>query len=83
MLTKPTDKEFLVFARLVRSEDGKILGEYLVRALSDVKDKIVSADVDTTVRRLQGRAEALKDLVEALEQAPDLVVKLEHRARSR
>ena len=83
MLTKPTDKEFLALARLVRSEDGKVLMEYLVRAIADVKDRLVSADADSMLRRLQGRAESLKELAEALEQAPDLVVKLEHRARSR
>jgi hypothetical protein len=83
VLTKPTDKEFLALARLVRSEDGKVLMEYLVRAIADVKDRLVSADADSMLRRLQGRAESLKELAEALEQAPDLVVKLEHRARSR
>lgn len=83
MLTKLTDKEFLVFARLVRSDDGKILMEYMARALSEVKDKLVSADADSTIRRLQGRADALKELAEALESAPDLILKLEHRARGR
>lgn len=83
MLTKPTDKEFLALARLVRSEDGKVLMEYMVRAVADVKSRLVSAEADSLFRRLQGRAEALQELVEALESAPDLVVKLEHRARSR
>lgn len=83
MLTKPTDKEFLVFARIARSDDGKVLMEYMVRAAMEVKDKLVSAEADSLLRRLQGRAEALTDLVEALGSAPDLVVKLEHRARSR
>lgn len=83
MLTKPTDKEYLVFARLARSDDGKVFMEYMARAAADVREKLVSADVDSMIRRLQGRAESLNDLVEALESAPDLVVKLEHRARSR
>jgi hypothetical protein len=83
MLTKPTDKETLAFARLVRSDDGKVFVEYAARAVADIKDRLVSADSDATIRRFQGRAEALRDLVEALESAPDLVVKLESRARSR
>lgn len=83
MLTKPTDKEILALARISRSLDGKILKEYLVRALDDVRDKVMVADTDTLIRRLQGRGEALKDFGEALEMAPDLVVKLENRANGR
>lgn len=83
MLTKPTDKEILAMARVVRTDDGKILAEYLARAATDIKDRLVSADAESTIRRFQGRAEALQELVEALESAPDLVVKLESRARSR
>jgi hypothetical protein len=83
MLTKPTDKELLALARLSRSDDGKILMEYMARAKQEVVDKLVTVDADSMIRRLQGRAEALNDLAEALETAPDLVLKLEHRARSR
>ena len=83
MLNKPSDREFLALARLARSDDGKILMEYLHRSLADVKDRVLSIEADTQVRRMQGRGEALRDLVEALEQAPDLVSKLEHRARGR
>lgn len=83
MITKPTDKELLALARLSRLDDGKVLLAYLTRTLEDVKDKLVSAESDSTIRRLQGRADALKELAEALELAPDLIVKLENRARSR
>jgi hypothetical protein len=83
MLTKPTDKEVLALARLARSDDGKVFMEYAARALMDVKDRLVSADAESTIRRFQGRADALQNLIEALEEAPDLVVKLESRARSR
>lgn len=83
MLIRPSDNEYLALARLVRTDDGKIYLGYLKRVLEDVKDRLLSADAETIIRRFQGRADALKDLVEALESAPDLVVKLQDRARSR
>lgn len=83
MLIRPADKEILAMARLSRLDDGKILMEYLTRAYSDIKDRLVLADAESTIRRFQGRAEALQELVEAMESAPDLVAKLESRARSR
>lgn len=73
----------MALARIAASDDGKILKEYLVRGLETVTEKLVAADADSLIRRLQGRAEALKDLGEALDMAPDLVVKLEHRAKGR
>lgn len=69
--------------RVMLSDDGKVLYDYLMRARADVKEKLVAAEADTMVRRLQGRAEAVKDLAEALETAPDLIVKLENRANGR
>lgn len=83
MLTRPTEKEILALARIVLSDDGKLLKEYLVRSLTAVTEKMVAADADTLIRRLQGRAEALNELREALDISPDLVTKLEHRARGR
>lgn len=83
MLTKPSDKELKALARVSRSDDGQILKEYLLRALDDVREKVMTAETDVLIRRLQGRGEALKDFREALEMAPDLVVKLENRAQGR
>lgn len=82
MLTRPTEREILALARVFRSEDGDVLVGWLGRALNEVMERLVSADVDA-FRKLQGRAESIKDFVEALESAPDLVVKLENRAKGR
>jgi len=83
MLTKLTDREILAFARLVRSDDGKVFMEYAKRALDDLKNRMITLEPESILRRHQGRAEQLKELVEALESAPDLVVKMEHRANGR
>lgn len=83
MLTKLIDKEILALARLVRSDDGKVLVGYINRALQDVKDRVITLEPESMIRRFQGRADALQYIVEALESAPDLVVKMEHRANGR
>lgn len=83
MLNKPSDREYLAFSRLSRTDDGKILLGYLKAGLANVVDRMLTLDSDVLVRRMQGRGEAIKELVEALEISPDLVVKLENRAKSR
>lgn len=83
MLNRLSDNEVLALSRLVRLDDGAVFLGYLKRALDEVKDRLVSADAETVIRRLQGRADALRDLIEALETAPDLAVKLHDRARGR
>lgn len=83
MLDRPSDKDYLAFARLARTDDGRVLLSYLARAVETAKNHLVSADSDATIRRLQGRAEALETLAEALEITPDLIRKIEDRARSR
>lgn len=83
MLDRPTDKEYQAFARIVRTDDGKLLFGYLERARENAKRLLVSADADSIIRRLQGRAETLQFLAEALDPDPDLIRKLDDRARRR
>ena len=83
MLDRPNDKEYLAFGRIARTPDGQVLLAYLARAAENTKNLLVSADADTTFRRLQGRAETLDTLAEALDPSPDLIRKLDHRAHSR
>lgn len=83
MLIRMSDNEVLASARLVRQDDGAVFLGYLKRALDEGKDRLVTADAETIIRRFQGRADALRDLIEALEIAPDLAVKLHDRARGR
>lgn len=79
-MTRLTDIEIAALARLARTDDGKILMAYMKRSQTEAKDMLAEADSDQLVRRLQGRVVAIGELVEALEKAPDLLVKLQRRA---
>ena len=70
-------------ARLARSEDGLVLIGLLKAELQEVKDRALVIDQESQIRQMQGRGQQLRDLVEALESAPDLVVKLDNRATRR
>ena len=83
MITRPTDHQWIALARLARSEDGLVLMGLLKAELQEVKDRTLVVDQETQIRQMQGRGQQLKDLVEAMERAPDLVVKLDNRATRR
>ncbi len=83
MITRPTDHQWIAMARLARSEDGLVLIGLLKAELQEVKDRALVIDQESQIRQMQGRGQQLRDLVEALESAPDLVVKLDNRATRR
>lgn len=83
MITRPTDHQWIALARLARSEDGLVLIGLLKAELQEVKDRALVIDQESQIRQMQGRGQQLRDLVEALESAPDLVVKLDNRATRR
>lgn len=64
--------------RVARTDDGRVLLELLEDALGRTKDMLVTSGPDA-IGRLQGRAQALDDLLEAFTQAPDLLKKLEEK----
>lgn len=63
---------------LVRCRSGEMEGlQSLFKVkLEEVKISLVEADDTVRIHRLQGRAEILKDFLEALEQAPSVLERL-------
>jgi hypothetical protein len=47
------------------------------KLLDDTKDALVTASDTEHVRRLQGRAEVLRDLMAAIEEAPSVLERME------
>lgn len=58
------------------SPDLEPFKQLLAEVISDIKDSLVRVDEEQRFRRLQGRAEALEDLLQAIERAPDLMERL-------
>lgn len=58
----PTPEQRQVIARLSRSNDGKLLGSYLVDALAEAQQKLALSDDPARVRLIQGEYRTLLDL---------------------
>lgn len=79
MNVRPTDRQWFALSTVALLEDGKVVLGLLKEMLEVEKDQLITLMAEPQILRAQGRAAALKELVEALEQAPDLVSKLKRR----
>lgn len=78
-MIRPDDRQLLAMASVALSEDGKVVVALINQLLADTKDQLIHVVAESQLLRTQGRAAALKELVEALEKAPDLVSKRNRR----
>lgn len=57
------------------SENEALVDLFRIR-LEEVKTSLVAADDPVRIHRLQGRAEALSDFLEAIERSPEILARL-------
>lgn len=72
-LTGQTDKQELQALVNCRNPDSKALLKLFQKLIDDTMLALVKADELVRVHRLQGRAEVLKDFLEAVEKAPSVL----------
>lgn len=70
------DKRYVAALVKCRQPDNEALLTLFKTKLDETKAALVDADDLTRIHRLQGRAEALRDFLEAVEQAPSVLERL-------
>lgn len=72
---KPDRKHIQALYRCKHPENEALLELFQLK-LSEVKSSLVVAEDMTRIHRLQGRAEALSDFLEAVERSPEILARL-------
>lgn len=73
--SKPDRKHIAALMRCRNGEMENLKSLFKVK-LEEVKESLVVADDTVRIHRLQGRAEVLKDFLEAIEQSPSILERL-------
>ena len=72
-LTVQTDRQELQALVNCRTQESQALLKLFQKLIDDTMFALVKADDPVRIHRLQGRAEALKDFLEAVEKAPSVL----------
>tara|TARA_B110000305_G_scaffold180408_1_gene200037 strand:- start:1626 stop:1871 length:246 start_codon:yes stop_codon:yes gene_type:complete len=72
---KPDRQQMQAIYRCKLSENEALVDLFRIR-LEEVKTSLVAADDPVRIHRLQGRAEALSDFLEAIERSPEILARL-------
>lgn len=74
-LDAKSDRKAVSALARCRNPENEGLVSLFKQILDDTKDSLIAADGDQ-FRRLQGRAKALQDFIEAVEQAPQILERM-------
>lgn len=79
MLTRADAKSTEALVRLGRTDDGRALMEIVRMALGTSKDTLITMAGLESIARMQGRAQAFKELLELIERAPAVLEKMSNK----